>query len=111
MTATLTTVIKSHPTDWWISQLETLKIGCGPINTLADVFADPQVIAREAVVEMQHDSGVPVKVIANPVRLSETPVSYRIAPPSLGLHTDEILRRWSGLDDVMLASLREKNII
>jgi crotonobetainyl-CoA:carnitine CoA-transferase CaiB-like acyl-CoA transferase len=111
VTATLTPIIKSHPTDWWISQLEALKIGCGPINTLADVFADPQVTARQVVVEMQHDSGVPVKVIANPVRLSETPVSYRIAPPSLGLHTDEILRRWSGLDDVTLASLREKNII
>jgi crotonobetainyl-CoA:carnitine CoA-transferase CaiB-like acyl-CoA transferase len=111
VTATLTPIIKSHPTDWWISQLEALKIGCGPINTLKDVFSDPQIIAREAVVEMQHDSGVPVKVIANPVRLSETPVSYRIAPPSLGLHTDEILRGWCGLDDATLASLREKNII
>jgi crotonobetainyl-CoA:carnitine CoA-transferase CaiB-like acyl-CoA transferase len=111
VTAALTQVVKSHPTDWWISQLEALKIGCGPINTLADVFADPQIIAREAVVEMQHDSGVPVKVLANPVRLSETPVSYRIAPPSLGLHTDQILRHWCGLDDAMLAGLREKNII
>ena len=109
--AALTPVIKAHPTNWWISQLEALKIGCGPINTLKDVFADPQIVARQAVVEMQHNSGVPVKVFANPVRLSETPVSYRIAPPSLGLHTEEILRRWSGLDDEALARLREKNII
>lgn len=111
VTATLAPVIKSHPTGWWISRMEALKIGCGPINTLADVFADPQIIARQAVIEMQHDSGVPVKVIANPVRLSETPVSYRMAPPPLGLHTDKILRRWSGLDDATLANLRERNII
>jgi crotonobetainyl-CoA:carnitine CoA-transferase CaiB-like acyl-CoA transferase len=111
VTDTLAPLLKSHATGWWVAQLEALKIGCGPINTLQDVFADPQVIARETVLEMPHASGATVKVIANPVRLSETPVSYRIAPPMLGQHTDEILRDWAGLDEAACAALRESGII
>lgn len=111
VTDTLSPLLKAHPTDWWIGQLEALKIGCGPINTLEEVFSDPQIIARDTVVEMDHASGATVKVIANPVRLSETPVSYRIAPPLLGQHTNEILRSWGGLDDDECAALREKGII
>src|SRR5580698_4413165 len=111
VTDTLSPLLKAHPTSWWIDQLEALKIGCGPINTLEEVFSDPQIIARDTVVEMNHASGTTVKVIANPVRLSETPVSYRIAPPLLGQHTNEILRSWGGLDDDECAALREKGII
>jgi crotonobetainyl-CoA:carnitine CoA-transferase CaiB-like acyl-CoA transferase len=111
VTDTLAPLLKSHTTGWWVAQLEALKIGCGPINTLQDVFADPQVIARDTVLEMPHASGATVKVIANPVRLSETPVSYRMAPPMLGQHTDEILRDWAGLDEAACAALRESGII
>ena len=73
VTDTLTPVMQQHPTGWWVERLEALKIGCGPINKLSEVFADPQVVARGTVVEMQHASGETVKMIANPVRLSETP--------------------------------------
>ncbi len=78
VTETLTPVMRRHPTGWWVERLEALKIGCGPINTLEQVFADPQVQARGVVVEMPH-AATPdgVQVIANPVRLSETPASYR----------------------------------
>src|SRR6202453_4266514 len=78
VTDTLTPVMQGHRTNWWVDRLEALKIGCGPINKLSEVFADPQVIARETVREMAHSSGKRVKVIANPVRLSETPADYRI---------------------------------
>jgi crotonobetainyl-CoA:carnitine CoA-transferase CaiB-like acyl-CoA transferase len=109
VTDTLTPVMTSHPTAWWVEQLEALKIGCGPINTLAQVFADPQVRARGMVVDMEHPaSGAPVKVIANPVRLSETPVNYRTAPPGLGEHTDDVLGGIAGLD---LAALRAAGVI
>jgi len=111
VTDTLTPVMKQHPTDWWIERLETLKIGCGPINTLEKVFADPHVVAREMVLEMPTPSGTPVKVIANPVKLSETPADYRIAPPTLGQHTDEILSGRLGLDAAAIAALREKGVI
>jgi crotonobetainyl-CoA:carnitine CoA-transferase CaiB-like acyl-CoA transferase len=111
VTDTLTEVTKRHPTAWWIERLEALKIGCGPINRLDQVFADPHVIAREMVVEMPHASGVPVKVIANPVKLSETPADYRVAPPVLGEHTQEILQDLLGMTAGEIAALRKKGVV
>ncbi|WBV44834.1 CaiB/BaiF CoA-transferase family protein [Pseudoroseomonas cervicalis] len=92
VTETMTTLTRTRPTKEWIAQLEALKIGCGPINTLQDVFADPHVVARNMVVEMPHASGETVKVIANPVKLSATPPDYRSAAPLLGQHTEEVLQ-------------------
>ncbi len=103
---TLTPVLAAHPTTWWIDQLEALKIGCGPINKLSEVFADPQVVARGMVREMAHDAGVNVKIIANPVRLSETPADYRVPPPLLGAHTEQVLTGLLGLDAARIAALR-----
>jgi crotonobetainyl-CoA:carnitine CoA-transferase CaiB-like acyl-CoA transferase len=111
VTETLTPLLREHPTGWWVEKLEALKIGCGPINTLAEVFADPQVVARGMVIEIPpNDPAVSaaVKVIANPVRLSETPADYRIAPPRLGEHTDDVL---GALDGVDLAALRASGIV
>ncbi len=84
VTDTLTPVMMQHPTTWWVDRLEALKIGCGPINKLSEVFADPHVVARGMVLEMAHGSGETVKVIANPVRLSETPPDYRLAAAAAG---------------------------
>ena len=114
VTDTLTPIMKTRPTTWWVDRLEQLKIGCGPINTLQQVFADPHVQARGVVVEMPHASlpeGGTVKVIANPVRLSETPADYRLPPPLLGQHTDAVLKEALGLDDATLAELRGKGVI
>jgi len=111
VTDTLTPVMRRHPTTWWVDRLEGLKIGCGPINTLKDVFADPQVQARGVVVELPHSSGATVKVIANPVRLSETPANYRMAAPTLGEHTDEVLQGLLGMSSEDMAELRAKGII
>ena len=111
VTDTLAPVMLQHPTNWWIEKLEALKIGCGPINKLSQVFEDPQVIARNMVLEMAHSSGERVKVIANPVKLSETPADYRIAPPLLGEHTDAVLSERLGLDAAALTELREKKVI
>jgi crotonobetainyl-CoA:carnitine CoA-transferase CaiB-like acyl-CoA transferase len=111
VTDTLTPVMMQHPTNWWIERLEALKIGCGPINKLSQVFEDPQVVARDMVLEMEHGSGQMVKVIANPVKLSETPADYRIPPPLLGQHTDAVLSHRLSLDAAALAVLREKKVI
>jgi crotonobetainyl-CoA:carnitine CoA-transferase CaiB-like acyl-CoA transferase len=111
VTDTLTPVMQQHPTTWWVERLEALKIGCGPINKLSEVFEDPHVVARNMVLEMAHSSGQTVKVIANPVKLSETPADYRIPPPLLGEHTDAVLGERLGLDAAALAALREKNVI
>ncbi|MBP0463156.1 CoA transferase [Roseomonas sp. PWR1] len=111
VTETLTPVMKSRTTADWVAALEAEKIGCGPINTLADVFADPHVQAREMTLEMQHGSGATVKVIANPVKLSATPPTYRSAPPVLGEHTDEVLGGVLGMDAAEIAALRAKAIL
>ncbi len=112
VTDTLTPVLKQHGTTMWVEKLEALKIGCGPINTLSEVFADPQVQARGMVMTMPH-AATPdgVRVIANPVRLSETPADYRMAAPTLGQHTDHVLGERLGLDSARLAALREAGVI
>jgi len=113
VTDTLTPVMRTKTTTEWVDKLEALKIGCGPINTLKQVFADPQVLARGAVVEMPHPDadGGKVKVIANPVRLSETPANYRITAPMLGQHTDTVLGELLNLSPDEIASLRERGIV
>jgi crotonobetainyl-CoA:carnitine CoA-transferase CaiB-like acyl-CoA transferase len=113
VTDTLTPTMKSRTTTEWVDKLEALKIGCGPINTLEQVFADPQVQARGVVVEMPREGaeGGRVKVIANPVRLSETPADYRISPPLLGEHTDEVLGEMLGMDAAAIAGLRERGVV
>jgi crotonobetainyl-CoA:carnitine CoA-transferase CaiB-like acyl-CoA transferase len=111
VTDTLAQTMRTQTTAWWIEKLEALQIGCGPINTLEQVFADPQVQARGNLIEMTHVSGAPMRLIANPVRLSETPADYRTAPPALGQHTAEVLAGWLGLDEAALAALRDKEII
>ncbi|HEX4174139.1 MAG TPA: CaiB/BaiF CoA-transferase family protein, partial [Acetobacteraceae bacterium] len=111
VTDTLTSVMQGQTTTWWVERLEALKIGCGPINKLSEVFADPHVVARGMVREMTHGSGETVKVIGNPVRLSETPADYRIAPPLLGEHTEQVLRDRLGLTASKIAGLREKGVV
>ena len=105
-------MMQTKTTKEWVEALEALKIGGGPINTLKQVFADPHVQARGCVVEMPHvATPAGVKVVANPVRLSETPADYRLPPPVLGQHTDEVLRERLGLDGAALTELRDKEII
>lgn len=111
VTQTLTPVMKSRTTAEWVEALEAQKIGCGPINTLKDVFADPHVQAREMTLEMQHGSGATVKVIANPVKLSATPPTYRSAPPVLGEHTEAVLSGILGMSAVEIETLRAKGIL
>ena len=113
VTAALTPVMRRFATRDWVERLEALNIGGGPINRLSEVFADPHVQARGMVVEMPHPQadGGAVKVVANPVKLSATPASYRITPPALGEHTARVLGDWLGIDAVEMAVLREKGVI
>jgi crotonobetainyl-CoA:carnitine CoA-transferase CaiB-like acyl-CoA transferase len=110
VTDTLTPVMQSRTTKEWVDTLEAAKIGCGPINKLSEVFADPHIVARDCVVEMPHASGATVKVIANPVRLSATPPSYREPPPTLGQHSDAVLTEL-GLSADDIATLRAAGVV
>ncbi len=111
--AKIQAIIEQQPSTYWLEELEKMKIGCGPINNLDQVFADPHVQAREMVVEVPHPliDGGGAKLIASPLRLSETPVKYRHHPPLLGEHTDEVLAEKLGLDADALAELRASGAI
>ncbi|VGO08589.1 L-carnitine dehydratase/bile acid-inducible protein F [plant metagenome] len=97
----------------WIALLEDRAVPCGPINTIAQAFDDPQVQARGLRVDLPRDAGdgiAGIATVASPMRLSETPVDYHRAPPALGQHTDEVLRDL-GLDAAAIAALRESKAI
>jgi crotonobetainyl-CoA:carnitine CoA-transferase CaiB-like acyl-CoA transferase len=103
------TVLRS--THQWIAALEAAGVPCGPINRLDEGFADPQVQARGLRIELPHPNAGSVPLVANPIRLSESPVEYRHAPPPLGQHTDEALGEWLGLDAAALEALRRGAVI
>ena len=112
VTKTLNEITTKKSSEWWLTELEKEKIGCGPINNLDQVFADPHVKARDMVVEMDHPTmgNKPIKLIANPIKLSKTPPTYRKAPPLLGQHTDEILGE-AGLSVDEIAKLKEDGTV
>jgi crotonobetainyl-CoA:carnitine CoA-transferase CaiB-like acyl-CoA transferase len=95
----------------WLDALERVGVPCGPINTIADVFADPQVQARCLRLDLPHPATGSVRSVANPIRYSATPIAYRSAPPMLGADTDEILRETLGVTPDEIARLRKAGII
>ncbi len=95
----------------WVAVLEQAGVPCGPINDLAQVFADPQVQARGLRVDMPHPLAGSVPQVASPIRLSETPVEYRKAPPLLGEHSEALLQNMLGLSFDKILSLRQSGVI
>ena len=95
----------------WIAALETVGVPCGPINDLAQVFADPQVVARGMQIALPHPSAGTVPLVASPIRLSATPVDYRLAPPLLGQHTREVLAAWLDKNPQEIEQLASAKVI
>jgi crotonobetainyl-CoA:carnitine CoA-transferase CaiB-like acyl-CoA transferase len=113
LTERLTPVLAGRPSRDWIEGLEKLSVSCGPINTLDQVFADPQVEARDMKLQMHHPlaGDAPVPLIASPMKMSATPPSYGHPPPLLGEHSDQVLQELLGLGPEELATLREGGVI
>jgi formyl-CoA transferase len=95
----------------WIELLEAANVPCGPINNMKEVFEDPQVQHRQLRLEMQHSLGCAASMVRSPLRLSETPVEYRIAPPILGQHTEAVLKGLLGKSTEELARLKASAIV
>jgi crotonobetainyl-CoA:carnitine CoA-transferase CaiB-like acyl-CoA transferase len=102
--------LKQRPRSEWLTKLEAAKVPCGPINDLADVFADPQVLARAMTVELQHPLAGSVRLVGSPIKLSATPVRYLRAPPLLGADTESVLAE-HGYDAEAIAALRRSGVI
>ena len=113
VTKVLNEVTKRKTSNQWLGELEKAKIGCGPINNLSDVFNDPHVISREMIMEMQHSKTgkKPLKLISNPIKMNQTPVSYRYSPPLLGEHTNEVLKTELNFNEDQIKLLKDKKIV
>jgi crotonobetainyl-CoA:carnitine CoA-transferase CaiB-like acyl-CoA transferase len=104
-------IFRRSPKAYWLEKLEAAGIASGPINEISDVFADPHVAARNMIVEVEHSLGRSLKLVANPLRMSETPLDRYEPPPRLGQHTDELLSEVLGLDVSEIEELLRTKIV
>jgi crotonobetainyl-CoA:carnitine CoA-transferase CaiB-like acyl-CoA transferase len=98
--------LEARPVRDWLAALEAAQVPCAPINDIAQVFEDPQVVARGMRVELPHPLAGAVPGIANPIRFGDEPMQSDRAPPTLGQHTQEVLEEVLGLDHAALEALR-----
>lgn len=104
-------LIFQHPMDYWIEGLRGVDVPIGPVNTMDQVFAEPQIQARDMQIEMNHPlSKEPISLIGSPLKMSETPVSYTHAPPLCGQHTEEVLKNLLDLSGEDVAKLKTRGI-
>ena len=94
----------------WIQTLEALGVPCGPINTIEQVFEDPHVQSRGLSRTVESPVYGPVPIVANPIRMSETPVRYHSAPPVLGEHTREVLCGVLGMSAAEVDKLQAQGV-
>ncbi len=112
MVAALAPLFAQATTDDWITRLEAAGVPCGPINTIDQVFEEPQAKARGLVVEQSRaDLAQPVRTVANPIRMSQTPPTYRNAPPAFGADTAAVLGEQLGFSAEQLAQLKASGVI
>lgn len=109
----LEALVRAKTRAHWLETLEGAGVPCGPVNDIGQVFADPQVIARQMRIAMAHPlaGAGGVDLIGNPLKLSVSPVGYRRPPPLLGQHTDEVLEEWLGLAADRRSALRAKKVL
>src|SRR3990172_1735213 len=111
ITSLLADIFAKRTTQEWCDALEAAGVPNGPINNLKQVFEEPQVIARGMRIELEHSLAGKVPLIASPMKFSGTPLEHKAPPPTLGQHTDEVLRGLPGFDDAEIARLRANGVI
>ena len=107
----LANIMKKRTTDQWVEEMEKVGIPCGPINTIDKVVQQPQVQAREMIVEVEHQIAGKVKMAGVPIKLSDTPGKIEDPAPDLGEHTSEVLSGLLGLSGEYMTQLREDDVI
>lgn len=106
-------ITRTRSADEWLDILSKNGVPCGPVNNLEDVFSDPQIRHREMEIVMAHETADAghVNLIGNPIKLSDTPVTYRLAPPRVGEHSAEILRDLLNLSEAEIKALTASGAI
>jgi formyl-CoA transferase len=94
--AVLKPIFATRPAEAWLISLDAEGIPCGPINNLDEVFSMPHVESRDMLIHMEHEDIGDLKLVGSPLKFSNTPVDYRLPPPRLGEHTEEVLRELFG---------------
>lgn len=107
----LTEALQGRSKDEWITHLNASTVSCGPINSMADLETDPHAVEREMIVPLEHPVNGTIRTVASPMRFSETPVRYKLAPPTIGEHTVEVLGDWLGFNPQQIADLRQRHVI
>ncbi len=104
-------LLREKPMGYWTDKLARAGVPCGPINDIARVFQDAQVRHRGMRIEMAHPLAGMLPLVGSPLRLSATPVEYRLPPPLLGQHTDEVLGGLLGMQGDELDRLRQSGVV
>ena len=104
------TITTRHAAAHWLGLFEANGIPCGPINSYADVIADPQIAAREMVIETDHPTLGRIRTLGTPLKLSQTPLTPGRPAPLLGQHTDTVLTE-AGFDTAAIARLRGRGAV
>lgn len=107
---TLSETFMTRTTAHWLGVLDRAGVPCGPINDMSQVYADPQVVARDMVVEIDHPTAGAIHNVGIPVKFSETPGTVRRHPPRLGEHTHEVLVEFGYTSDE-IAALEQRGIV
>ena len=110
MTRLLQEIFAKRTTRDWVESLEAAGVPNGPINNIAQVFEEPQVKARNIKIELDHPIAGKMPLVASPMRFSGTPIEHTMAPPTLGQHTEDVLRSL-GKSESELARLRADGIV
>ena len=95
----------------WLRRLQAQRIPCAPVNSFGQALSDPQVLHRNMVVELRHPSGGRTRGPGNPIKLSRTRAETFTAAPTLGQHTDEVLRTCLGMESAEIGRLRNDGVI
>jgi formyl-CoA transferase len=95
----------------WVEHLTAAGIPAGPINTVAQALAEPQIAAREMIVEMKHPRGAPLQVLGAVPKFSATPARLQLPPPLLGQHTTEVLQELLKINEAQISLLRQQQVI
>jgi formyl-CoA transferase len=103
--------MRTRPAREWLAALEPAGVPCGPINDLQQVFDDPQVRHRRMQVRAPHPAAGEVRMVANPIKFSATPITHDVAPPLLGEHTGDVLARVLGMQPAEIERLRKDGLI
>jgi crotonobetainyl-CoA:carnitine CoA-transferase CaiB-like acyl-CoA transferase len=103
-------VIATKTMDEWLDILDKAGVPCGPIYTIDRIFADPQVLARDMLVEIDHPKCGKIKITGTPIKFSKTPARVKTPPPTLGQNNEEILKQLGFSDDTIEKFKAEKTI-